>query len=210
MFPRHTYESGFKEDILLPPERIQLEQVRFGTPVDFEENGDEVLVTDNNEKTYVGTPSNELDDAWTQLLWGRYFSISEKEAKELWGEDYMVYWDHDKSGWTGGFDMFHQLHCLNQIRQALHRDVYPETRLHGKVHTEHCINHIRQAIMCWGSTAITPIKYFPGYGHGYVKSDAVHTCRKFEPIREFVSGRFNGSLHVPRPSGYIDKFDHGF
>lgn len=31
--------------------------------------------------------------------------------------------------------MFHQLHCLNQIRQALHRDVYPETPLHGPVYT---------------------------------------------------------------------------
>ncbi|KAK2055046.1 hypothetical protein LY76DRAFT_493018, partial [Colletotrichum caudatum] len=79
--------------------------------------------------------------------------------------------------------MFHQLHYLNQIRQPPYRDVYPETRLHGKFHTEHCINHIRQFIMCWGSTAITPIKYFPGYGHRCVKSDAVHTCRKFEPIR---------------------------
>ncbi|KAK1969810.1 hypothetical protein LY78DRAFT_571239, partial [Colletotrichum sublineola] len=182
-----------------------------------------------DEKTYVGTPSKEIDDAWTELLWGRYFSISEREAKELWGEDYMAYWDHDKSGWTGGFDMFHQLHCLNQIRQALHRDVYPETPIHGEVHTgknspsrstgnviltahnqEHCINHLRMAIMCWGSTAITPIKYFPGYHHGYVKSDAVHTCRKFEPIREFVSERFNGSLHVPRPSGFVDKSINGF
>lgn len=33
------------------------------------------------------------------------------------------------------FDVFHQLHCLNQIRQALHRDVYPEIPIHGAVHT---------------------------------------------------------------------------
>lgn len=31
--------------------------------------------------------------------------------------------------------MFHQLHCLNQIRQALHRDVYPALPIHGPVHT---------------------------------------------------------------------------
>lgn len=33
------------------------------------------------------------------------------------------------------FDLFHQLHCLNQIRQALHRDIYPEIPIHGEVHT---------------------------------------------------------------------------
>jgi len=31
-----------------------------------------------------------------------------------------------------------------------------------------------------------------------VKSNSVHTCRKYEPIREFVSERFNGSLEVER------------
>ncbi|KAH7346266.1 hypothetical protein BKA65DRAFT_399045 [Rhexocercosporidium sp. MPI-PUGE-AT-0058] len=207
----------------VPSKNIQLAQVKFGTPVDFKEDGHEILVTSIEDATYVGAPSQAIDDAWTQLLWGRYFSISESEAKELWGNDYEAYWDHDKSGYTAGFDMFHQLHCLNQIRQALHRDYYPETAIHGEVkkrgrtcakilgkYLEHCINHIRQSLMCWGSTAVTPIKFFPGYGHGYVKSDAMHTCRKFEPIREFVSERFNGSLHVPRPNGYKDHFDHAY
>lgn len=64
--------------------------------------------------------------------------------------------------------------------------------------------------MCWGSSAIIPLKYFPGYHAAYVKSDAVHTCRKFEPIREFVSERFNGSRYVERPSGYIDKESNAF
>lgn len=72
------------------------------------------------------------------------------------------------------------------------------------------IDHLRQAIMCWGSSAIIPLKYFPGYHAAYVKSDAVHTCRKFEPIREFVSERFNGSRYVERPSGYIDKESNAF
>lgn len=75
---------------------------------------------------------------------------------------------------------------------------------------EHCIDQLRQVIMCWGSTAIVPLKYFEGYGSSYVKSDIVHTCRKFEPIREFVSERFNGSLFVPRPSGWVDEESNAF
>lgn len=38
----------------------------------------------------------------------------------------------------------------------------------------------------------------------YVTSDAIHTCRKFEPIREYVIERFNGSRAVRRPNGHID------
>lgn len=64
--------------------------------------------------------------------------------------------------------------------------------------------------MCWGSTSVVPLKYFEGYQSEYVKTDGVHTCRKFEPIREYVSERFNGSLFVPRPDGYIDTGDNAF
>ncbi|KAG8168125.1 hypothetical protein KVR01_003814 [Diaporthe batatas] len=207
---RGKYETGFREESLLPAERIQLEEVRFKSPVDFETNGHEFLVANPDDKAYVGDTTPEIDRAWEEMLWGRYFSISEAEAKSLWGSNYREYWDHTRSGYTGGFDMFHQLHCLNQIRQALHRDVYPALPIHGPVHTEHCIDHLRQSIMCWGSTSVVPLKYFEGYKSEYVKTDALHTCRKFEPIREFVSERFNGSLFVPRPDGYVDTGDNAF
>ncbi|KAI1472903.1 uncharacterized protein F4812DRAFT_31500 [Daldinia caldariorum] len=204
-----SYETGFEEEKLLPASSIELEQVQFKLPVDFASNGGEFLVAEPGDKSYIGTTA-EVDAAWKNLLWGRYFSVSEAEAKDLWGDEYTEYWDHHRSGYTAGLDMFHQLHCLNQIRQALHRDVYPETPLHGPVHTDRCLDQLRQSIMCWGSTAVVPLKYLEGYGSEYVKTDAVHTCRKFEPIREFVSERFNGSLFVPRPSGWIDTSDNAF
>ncbi|KAI0891002.1 hypothetical protein F4806DRAFT_484289 [Annulohypoxylon nitens] len=203
------YETGFREEKLLPSNLIQLEQVRFKLPVDFAPNGDEFLVAQPGDESYIGI-TEEVDAAWKKLLWGRYFSISETEAKQLWGNEYQEYWDHHRSGYTAGFDMFHQLHCLNQIRQALHRDVYPETPLHGPEHTNHCLDQLRQSIMCWGSTAVVPLKYFEGYGSEYVKTDSLHTCRKFDPIRNFVSERFNGSLFVPRPSGWIDTSSNAF
>ncbi len=76
--------------------------------------------------------------------------------------------------------------------------------------TDHCINHLRQAIQCWASTAVTPIKWFEGYHHGYVQSNTVHTCRKFEPIREFVSERFNGSLAIPRTKQGVVEAANGW
>lgn len=86
----------------VPAERIQLEEIRFKSPVDFETNGHEFLVTNPDDKTYVGDTTPEVDRAWEEMLWGRYFSISEAEAKSLWGSSYKEYWDHTRSGYTGG------------------------------------------------------------------------------------------------------------
>jgi hypothetical protein len=34
-------------------------------------------------KAYVGNATKEVDDTWKQLPWGRYFFVSEDEAKNL-------------------------------------------------------------------------------------------------------------------------------
>jgi hypothetical protein len=81
---------------------MQLEKVKFKTPVDFELDGHEFLVTEPGEKMYVGDPSPEIDRNWQELLWGRYFSISEDEAKDIWGDDHEKYKDVLRSGYTGG------------------------------------------------------------------------------------------------------------
>lgn len=86
----------------VPPDAIQIEQRRFKSPVDFEMNGHEVLIVEPDEKIYVGDSWEEIDRNWEELLWGRYFSISEEEAKSLWPDDYLDYMDPIKSGWTGG------------------------------------------------------------------------------------------------------------
>lgn len=50
---------------------------------------------------YFGTGA-EVDAAWDELLWGRYFSISENEARQLWGDEYREYRDFIRGGYTGG------------------------------------------------------------------------------------------------------------
>lgn len=121
--PYGQYDTGFQEEKLrkwsrigyaqrwwylthfqysVPSKSIELAQVRFKSPVDFEANGHEFLVTEPSGKSYVGNTTKEVDDAWKDLLWGRYFSISEAEAKKLWGEEYRSFWDHDRSGYTAG------------------------------------------------------------------------------------------------------------
>lgn len=79
---------------VLPSKAIQFKQVKFQSPVDFEPNGHEFLVEQPGAKKYIGESWDEIDANWEELLWGRYFSISEDEAKRLWGDDYEKYWDY--------------------------------------------------------------------------------------------------------------------
>lgn len=56
--------------------------------------------------------SKETDKNWRDLLEDRFFSISEEEATEAWGEDRHKYVDQKNGGYTAGLDVFHSLHCL--------------------------------------------------------------------------------------------------
>ena len=84
------------------PHLIQLELRNFSGNVKFLENGTEVLALDPDDTVYVCEPTKAIDRAWDKLLESRYFSISEEEAKLLWGDSYEVYRDHKNGGFTGG------------------------------------------------------------------------------------------------------------
>ncbi|GME27682.1 aquaglyceroporin like other eukaryote [Neofusicoccum parvum] len=195
-----TYETGFAtENVVLSESLIKIEQRKFTGGVEFTEDGELFLIDAPGERVYVGEPNGDVDEAWRNILDGRYFSLTEDEAKSLWGEDYEVYRDQAVGGFTGGFDMFHSLHCLNQLRMALHRDYYPETPHHNMTHQHHCIGHLRQVIQCSGGATIIPTKWRPGIHNQYVDTAQVQTCRNFELLHEYTLRRHHGDLMVPRP-----------
>ncbi|KAF3762727.1 hypothetical protein M406DRAFT_263533 [Cryphonectria parasitica EP155] len=94
--------------------------------------------------------------------------------------------------------MFHTLHCLNQLRQALMPEHY---EAHGHkaradnaaLHQNHCIEQMRQYIMCSGDMTPIPTKYYSGLGRNYVDSDVPHTCRNFAALHDWVVARYDGA-----------------
>jgi len=56
-----------------------------------------------------------VGNAFIYLYIGRYFRITEDEARSTLGdsfEDIEQFWSPLKGGYVGGLDMFHTLHCL--------------------------------------------------------------------------------------------------
>ncbi|TGO83121.1 hypothetical protein BPOR_0699g00030 [Botrytis porri] len=98
--PLGSTESGFIEELIVTPsETFELIQTRFTGGVDFTPEGIEVLAPSK----YVGEPSLEVDEAWNAIIGGEshYFSVSEDEARSLWGTESDRYRDRIRGGWTG-------------------------------------------------------------------------------------------------------------
>jgi len=78
-------------------------------------------------------------------------------------------------GRSFGVAMFHQMHCLQKIRDAI---------VQGDPghHTRHCLNLLRQAVLCASDTTIDPLTTATGTdGLG-----VVHVCRDWQKVYDFV------------------------
>ncbi|CAJ2509895.1 Uu.00g057950.m01.CDS01 [Anthostomella pinea] len=98
-----------------------------------------------------------------------------------------------KPGYRVAVEVFHQLHCLNLLRQNLYKDYYapmggdtaaPHHDLEG--HLDHCIEALRQFVMCQGDVGVFSFNYPFGDGDPWPDYSTPHTCRNFESIRQWA------------------------
>lgn len=91
---------------------------RFVGSPKFDENGTMWMIATDPEARwpenlrFTGDLSDEVDENWNQIVEDRYFSVSENEAIEAWGDRRHEYVDEEYGGYTAGLDVFHTLHCL--------------------------------------------------------------------------------------------------
>lgn len=82
---------------------------------------------------------------------GKDISTAAKLEDDVWGLGDDAY--------AGVLDVFHQIHCLNQLRKFAYADYYhmkianadPEAVTTHEVHTNHCVDILLQAIQCSGN-----------------------------------------------------------
>ncbi|KAI1117119.1 hypothetical protein F5Y14DRAFT_404880 [Nemania sp. NC0429] len=97
-----------------------------------------------------------------------------------------------KPGYRVAVEVFHQLHCLNLLRQNVYKDYYaplggdtsaPLMDLRG--HLDHCIDALRQFVMCQGDIGVFSFNYPFNDGDPWPNYSTPHTCRNFESIRQW-------------------------
>jgi hypothetical protein len=220
-----SYEKGFVTELSAVRGQISLEtRILYGAPT-WSRDGVGSLLLDPNDRVFVGNATDELDGNWDDFIGGklfgqfvpndrlikptgRYFQITEDEAREAWGPGYEQYKEHDNTGYVAGLDVMHLLHCLNFIRQDFNRERYINSKHHAHAHANvdpilhrnHCFEAIRQSLMCHADLAPIPSRYYEVLGQNYIDTNRPHVCRNWNMIRSWVTGRVNGTLKLKHQS----------
>lgn len=143
---------------------------------------------------YIGAPSPELDAAWNDLLRSQFVAISAAEALQFPEASRQTISYHGEHSFFE-LSVYHNLHCLNEIRMAIDAEYYEKDDAHlsmwgAREHTDHCIDQIRQALECHSDLTPVPMLRVEGGPQGlYVGNGEVHTCRDFGKIQEWVRQR---------------------
>ncbi|KAF8157320.1 hypothetical protein K438DRAFT_1732313 [Mycena galopus ATCC 62051] len=139
---------------------------------------------------YELAPSGEVDAAWQELYAYAASRVPKSEAVKMTNSTWPVL--HEEGNYVIALEVFHQLHCLDMLRQNLHPGHNYTVR--SKVHLRHCIGAIRQALMC--SADISPIvwQWSAKYKQAEQRDDILHTCRDFDRIQTWAKEHSMGLL----------------
>ncbi|KAI0855865.1 hypothetical protein F4860DRAFT_446445 [Xylaria cubensis] len=166
----------------------------------------------SSESPYAGSPSKDIDRAWTKLLDHINLRVSDREIASSNQTSVRLPNGQGSLVWM---DVSHQLHCVKYLRQWIYRDHYhpevgPEETPHWLLHTDHCLDLIRQALMCHPDTSLMTFHWAAGSREPMLKLESPeHDCVDWEDLMQKVEPRrvsdtemavlINPSDHVPRP-----------
>ncbi|KAI1317918.1 hypothetical protein F5Y16DRAFT_140255 [Xylariaceae sp. FL0255] len=178
-------------------------------PIQFES-----LWTLDSSSKYGGPPRPSLDEAWDRYTTNRWLdgtavilSVSKEDIARARKIDDLAWLnttvklDNEEGGYMATIDMFHQLHCLNMIRKAVHRDYY-ESRMkffHSQEfweHIDHCFEALRQSLMCIGNTELITYHWVKDFPTPVPDFHVWHQCRDPEEVLIWAEDR---AAHITSP-----------
>ncbi|KAL3417601.1 hypothetical protein PVAG01_10611 [Phlyctema vagabunda] len=190
-----SFERGFQTDFVSSEDPIPLILVekKFTNDLLFNATSQDFYnqPNDSSEITYIGNPSPIIDKAWHDLLHAQYTAITPAEAAQFPASHIEPIWYNGDHSFME-LSVFHNLHCLNEIRVALDKgSEQKHGSIHGgRVHLDHCVDQIRQALMCHAD--LTPVPMLPvkdSISDLYIGNGETHTCRDFDAIWSWVERR---------------------
>ncbi|KAG2419954.1 hypothetical protein HFD88_004751 [Aspergillus terreus] len=171
----------------------------------------------DNSSIFRQDPSPEVDAAW-DLISAEGFEITTAEASSLAkaGQDPSVL-VHAPASWNRGddavvvqIDVFHQIHCLNELRKEIHFDYYYKNRYGDRskapaehmIHKKHCIHILLQNLICHADVDLIP--------HNWVHYEGLNQSTRpwAEPLADFNAVKkcrdFSGLLEWARETAIQD------
>ncbi|PMD61028.1 uncharacterized protein K444DRAFT_720792, partial [Hyaloscypha bicolor E] len=159
---------------------------------DIVEYEDRIFTTGfhGDRTVYQGRPNPENLASWTRLTTAGIVKLDEQEAKRLPNKTAQV--SGEPGSYIASLEMFHQLHCLNQLRLVYFdetKDMSTDDKIKVGLHIDHCVDYLRQAIMCHGDIEMITFDWDENKEYYPPNYNVVHRCRKFEPIERWALDR---------------------
>ncbi|KAJ7290274.1 hypothetical protein C8J57DRAFT_1492999 [Mycena rebaudengoi] len=156
-------------------------------------------LNDEPDDMYSMPPSPSVDGAWRELYEFGAIHVTPDVASKLANSSEKMYTENES---IFGIDVFHQLHCLNKIRKALHPDYYARDITEAKevydTHINHCLNSVRQSLQCGADISTVPFNVQPlKFSSKPIlvpTFNVIHTCRNFRKLQEWTRARWTGEM----------------
>lgn len=175
---------------------IQYEKRTFTGALSYNETSKRFYRNISTEETqYFGPPSKEIDEAWeTNIFKYEWTHMTEDEVQPYLGLPAVKKFN---GAYLFETDMLHSLHCLNEVRKRIDIDYYtspddgpPLQDDWDRIHIDHCLDQLRQTIICFGDLSPVVLHSWKG-AHLGLGQGTEHTCRKWDPINQWVLDRHN-------------------
>jgi len=161
-----------------------------------------------HQTVYRGPPTLELEAEWKNLWYFDAIEIPEEKMGLLNRSAETGPWKRTRSGdgYSALIEVFHQIHCLNLIRQYTWRDYYfkhfktadipgdlRDSDVGLRMHVDHCIETLRISFMCHGDTTPYLVRIDPEAPLGAEADFSPHhKCVKFQPLVEYMKTHASG------------------
>lgn len=142
-------------------------------------------------------PNKAADKIWHEWEVSRPFPIASADIRRL-GKDVETavkleddIWGLGDDAYVGTLDIFHQLHCLNLLRQMIFPDDYYDTK-HGheypnwrEAHLTHCVDILMQNIQCSGNLNLVTLHWVETQEAPWPDFSIDRQCFDFEQLTEW-------------------------
>ncbi|KAI1844709.1 hypothetical protein JX266_009165 [Neoarthrinium moseri] len=155
----------------------------------------------DNTTIWRKPPSREVDAAWD------FLSAEDMQLITVSADDILLAgkdpsrsvkapasWGFGDDAYIAQVEVFHQIHCLNELRKEMHYDYYyssPRTELHLS-HKSHCVHMLLQTLMCNADVGIVTHQWVHDDAYSDPKTrpfpdfDVVKKCRDFDRVMHWL------------------------
>jgi len=150
---------------------------------------------------YVGKPRKELQDSWRKLKKFGDIAIPENVMKDLGRLDEGIRLP-DGSGYLGTLNVFHELHCVEQMYEWLYRDIYlpditPMEYKDQVGHLEHCLEALRESVMCHSDLSIVSMRWGHKQALPLANWTNPHVCKNWDAVQDWAEEHYIKRLREP-------------